>query len=223
MIKKIFRSCVKMASAAWGLWIYFCVATLITQIVLFGVLWLKGGMSEEKRHKMLAVVQGIDLADIHFQEEQRLAQERLAAGDLSNQMVNNESLKRRDQIFIKGLGQVDTVKSRLLTSRQRFELVQGRFTRRLNIKETDAIEASRKMMTQTYQVMQPKQARDQIVLMLTDHQGKGMEDVVWIINAMSKERRRKVLDQFKDPETQQYLGPIMDNIRGAESTPEAAP
>jgi len=33
----------------------------------------------------------------------------------------------------------------------------------------------------------------------------------------------KVLDQFKDPETQQYLGPIMDNIRGAESTPEAAP
>ena len=59
----------RLVQAAGSMFVYFCVATLISQAVIGGYLWFAWQPSRDAFVQMLAVAQGVDLLAIRREDE----------------------------------------------------------------------------------------------------------------------------------------------------------
>jgi hypothetical protein len=196
----------------------FSIGTVISLSVLLGMLWWKGALADERLLGMLAAVQGIKPAPptkpdvtLSADAEQPSLDQILAA-----RTEASLDLDLRESAVDKALGDLRTLESQIKTESGRLDLWKQDFDARLAKLETAATDAALLELQRTLEAIQPKQAKDQIMLMLDETASaddQPMHDVVTIMKAMPLDKRRKILGEFKAEPEIEKLAEILREIR----------
>ncbi|HEY2415852.1 MAG TPA: hypothetical protein VGI40_26665 [Pirellulaceae bacterium] len=193
------------------------IGTLITVLVIMAMLWWKGALTDERVLGMLAALQGIKpppppgLSAINVDAEQPSLDQ-----ILGSRMKAGLDLDLRESAIDKGLGDLRTIETALQNETKRLDSWKQSFDKRLSELQTAAADASLREVEQTLEVIQPKQAKDQLVKMLEEPKtatDDPMEDVVRILKAMPLDKRKKILAEFKTPDENKILSEILRVIR----------
>jgi hypothetical protein len=211
--------------AQWlgNLVIAFSIGTVISLIVVLGMLWWKGALADERILGMLAALQGIKpapqqqkvkLLDAHSEQPSldEIMQGRLRA---------SLDLDLRESAIDKSQGDLRTLEEQIKTESERLDNWKKSFDQRVAALQTAATDAALLELQRTLEAMAPKQAKDQIMKMLEDPAtatDKPMNDVVTIMKAMPLDKRRKILGAFTTPEEVAKLHAVLQEIR--RGTPE---
>jgi hypothetical protein len=187
--------------------VYFSVGTVITQLVIVGVIWWKGALTAEKRLRLLAHFQGVDVFEL-MQEEKALAateqqQERSAIQQSPLLSVRNDALGI-------GLGQVKNAETRISGERQRYDKIRDIFDARLEELESSKIQQARATVQQTLEVIDPVLAKDLIIQILSEG---GAEDATAIMVQMPADRQKKIFAEFTSPEEVRRMNDILARLR----------
>jgi len=210
----------KILNLAASLFVAFCIGTVLSIAVFVGVLWWKGGLTGDRFMSLLAALQGIDMAttaatlpvteepnDEQVSHEEIVEKRALAALDLD----------LRESAIDKSLGELRNLEALTKTERERLDLWKQSFDQRLANLENEASESSLRELQTTLEAMNPKQAKEQILIMLDgptkDRSDDPMRDVVTLFKAMPIDKRRKIVAEFKTPEETEKLAEILHEIR----------
>ena len=194
------------------------LGTLATIVIVLGMLWWKGTLSDGRLMGMLAALQGIEpqLAapapgnldpDAEQPSIDQLVQARLRT---------SLDLDLRESAIDKALGDLRALEAAIRTERSRLDGWKQDFDKRLATLETAATDTALLQLQQTLQTINPKQAKEQIMLMLKDPpttDDNPMQDVVTIMKAMPLDKQKKILGEFKDEKEIEVMAEILRQIR----------
>lgn len=201
------------------LFVALCIGTAISLAVIVGTLWWKGALADDRVLGMLAVLQGVELprpvvatvanpADDEQPSLQQILQQRLVA---------SLDLDLRESAIDKSLADLRTLESQIKTERERMDLWKQSFDQRLASLETQATDQALLAVQQTLEAMNPRQAKEQILMMLEEAAPNAIDDpvrdVVTIMKTMPLDKRKKIIGEFKTPEETEKLAEILHEIR----------
>jgi hypothetical protein len=193
------------------------VGTLISLMVIGGMLWWKGVLTDERIYGMLAALQGIrpppppKLTALDTDAEQPSFEQILNA-----RLRASLDLDLRESAIDKALGDLRTIETALKSESSRLDSWKQSFDKRLSDLQSAATEASLREVQQTLEVMPPKQSKDQLMKMLAEPKtptSDPIEEVVRILKAVQLDKRKKILQEFKTPEEIEKLHEILRVIR----------
>lgn len=211
------------------MFIYGCVATVLALVVMGVLLWTRVGLSQEKIFRMLAALYDVDLVAMELQQRQ------IAQATDREDVAYDEILRRRaetsldadlrEQAINHGLADLRQLQQDLREERRRYDLLKQSFDAELeklqNIARNDAILD----VQRTLETVKPKQAKDHLLRMLPDgfaqlplgdmesQQQRAIIDVVTIVKAMTLDKRKKILAEFRTEEEARQLAEILRLIR----------
>jgi hypothetical protein len=193
------------------------IGTLITVSVIAAMLWWKGALTDERVLGMLAALQGIKPPPPSALSALKVDSEQPSLDQiLSSRMKASLDLDLRESAIDKGLGDLRTIETALQNETKRLDSWKQSFDKRLSDLQTAAADSSLREIQQTLEVIQPKQAKEQLVKMLEETKtaiDDPMEDIVRILKAMTLDKRKKILAEFKTPEENKILSEILRVIR----------
>lgn len=189
---------------------YFCVATVIAQLILFSVLFFRGGFTPEKRFKIKAILSGVDTQQLRADELARLE----AKVDTSDRRQAYSYVSMERQQGVEGLeSRMESLRVGLSRERQRYDILRADFSERLAGQEQAAIARSREDLQKILEAMNSKLAREQLVLMMRDG---GINDVVSILDSMPDNKKRKILAEFRQPGDEDRIHELLMRLRQQE-------
>lgn len=203
--------------------LYFCVATVLAQAVVAGMLWWKGAFADDRVVAMFAALHGIhperpgeEKAATAAQEEHPHEQPSLE--EISQQrLLASLDLSLRETTLDKALLDLRTLEQQIVTENKRLEQWQDGMDQRIARAENTVLESSLLEVQQTLMVMSPKQAKEQILKMLSPGpDGKdirAMNDVVRMFKTMPLDRRKKIMGEFKTAQESEKLKDILCEMR----------
>lgn len=196
---------------------YLSVGTVITQLVIVGVIWWKGALTNEKRLLLLAYYHGVDVFEL-MKEERALA----ASAQQKQRSDNQQSplLTVRKEALGIGLGQVKNSETRISGDRQRYDKIRDIFDARLEELETAKITQARTTVQQTFEVIDPALAKDLIIQILNEG---GAEDAAAIMVQMPADRQKKIFAEFTSPEEMRRMNEILARLRDGPLDNQNAP
>jgi len=207
--------------AGMGL-LYFCVATVLAQIVLVGMLWWKGAFSDDRAVAMFAALHGIHPqspgAAAAAKGKDDHAHEQPSLEEISKQrLLTGLDLSLRETALDKSLIDLRMLESQIATENQRLQQWQEGMDKRIARAENTVLETSLLELQQTLEAISPKQAKEQILKMLgttaAEADPRAMNDVVRILKAMPLDKRKKILGEFKTAPESEKLADILREIR----------
>ena len=214
----------KLAKLPLAAFVYASVATILTQVLALGYLWMSGGLDEGKLFQVLAVVQDVDLAALQAQHD------KTTSGDDAEQVafeqiiqaraLKNLDLDLREQSLEKGLVELRTLETELKSKGARNKALEESFKVRLAELQRENQEESMGRALDTLMQMKPKQAKDQLLIILDEDTGSedagGMQDVVTLVKAMPSDKLKKIVAEFRNEEETEKLAEILRQIRLGE-------
>jgi flagellar motility protein MotE (MotC chaperone) len=201
------------------LFVAFSIGTVTSLAVLVGMLWWKGVLTDDRLLGMLAALQGIELpargsaaaVDPAADEQPSLDQ------ILQRRLVASLDLDMRETAIDKALAELRNLETQIKTENQRLDLWKLSFDRRLETLESQTTDEALLQLQRTIEAMHPKQAKDQILIILNQPPTKPdddpMRDVVTILKTMPIDKQRKIVGEFKSPEEADKLAEILRQIR----------
>jgi len=203
--------------------LYFCVATVLAQAVVVGMLWWKGAFADDRVVAMFAALHGIHpekpgddktattAKDGHAREQPSLE-------EISKQrLLASLDLSLRETTLDKALMDLRTLEQQIVTENKRLEQWQDGMDQRIARAENTVLESSLLEVQQTLMVMSPKQAKEQILkMLLSEPDGndvRAMNDVVRMFKAMPLDRRKKIMGEFKTAQESEKLKDILSEMR----------
>jgi hypothetical protein len=205
-----------------GAVVYFCIATLMAQAVGLGVLWWRGTLNHDNWYRVLAVVQGVDVEAIRdeLEKNRQPADDRQVSFDeiTKARLAKSLTLDLREQSIAAGLGDLLALQAEVRTERERLDGIVSGFEQRLKRMEQAATDSALQEVQRTLETIQPAQAKEQILMILDEAGGgeQGMNDVVAMIRAMSLDKRKKILGEFKSKTEVEKLHEILQRLRAGE-------
>jgi len=202
----------------------FSVGTVISLAIVLGMLWWKGALGDQRLLGMLAALQGVKPAPpvltavaLDPDAEQPSLDQVLQA-----RLRSSLDLDLRESAIDKSLGDLRTLETQIRAESKRLDQWKSSFDKRVADLQTAATDAALLELQRTLEVINPKQAKDQIMTMLKDPAtatDKPMDDLITILKAMPLDKRRKILAAFTTPEEVKKLAEILREIRrGAPDT-----
>ena len=208
------------AALSWisALLVALSIGTAISLVVLLAMLWWKGALTDERWLDMLSALQGIKppppasitASNVNAQQASldQILQARLRA---------SLDLDLRESAIDKSLGDLRTIETQLRSESIRLDDWKKSFDKRLADLQTAATDASLQEVQRTFEVMAPKQAKEQIMRMLeptAPGSDSAMQDIVTILKAMPLDKRKKILGEFSKSELEiEKLAEILREIR----------
>lgn len=196
----------------------FCIATIVAQSIILGMMALKGNFRSETLTQALAVINGIDVTgeqverafqnarDLPVPSHQEVLQERARMSvELQNQL---NAIQREKE-------SVTQLLSELKSRTAEFDRRRQDFFTKVDRMEQKLVEESLQNVQRTIEELSPEQAKDQLIRMLTVDR---MDDVVAIIKVMDPAKRRKVLGEFADREESDKLHQMLMRMLAGEPT-----
>ena len=201
--------------------LYFCVATVLAQIVVVAMLWWKGAFSDDRVVAMFAALHGI-----HPQtpgssktavDEKDHPREQASLDEISKKrLLASLDLSLRETTLDKSLVDLRTLQQEVATDIQRINLWKDGMDKKIAEAEGSILDARMLELQQTLMAMNPKQAKEQLLKQLeTSPTGQpgAMSDVVKILLGMPLDKRKKILGEFKTPQESEKLADILREIR----------
>jgi hypothetical protein len=204
------------------LFVYLCVGTVLTGLILAGYALNKGYLNKEKITKIIAVAQGTDTAsadatalstDIAKPAE---TTEQTSIDEIENRRsVQSRDLELREQSLHSGLDQLRFEQRKMLDEKKTYDSLKTNFEKQLAELQTGAQATGRENIRLIWENIKPKQAKEQILQMIAAGE---QADVVAIMSAMPIAKRAKIIGEFKTDEESKKLEELLRLIR--EGVPE---
>ncbi len=206
MIGRLFNL---LAAAA----VYFCVATLLAQIGIVSVLWYRGHLTPQRTWEVLGTIYGLDSAAAKALQETRDEREIQVAYEdiLQRRVLASLDLDLRDTALNNAAMELANQRARLEDDRKKYTLLLNDFEQRLEQLHKGAADRAIKDVQQTLESMRPEQAKAQILLMMDD---KRLDDVVTLLKSMSRDVRKRILNEFQDDEKQRLYDVLKQILSG---------
>ena len=205
---------------AWlsHLFVALCIGTAISLAIVLGMLWWKGALTDQRLLGMLAALEGIKPAP---PPQSAVALDPAAEQPSLDQIMQARlraslDLDLRESAVDKSLGDLRTLETQIRAESKRLDQWKSSFDQRVSQLQTAATDAALLELQRTLEVIDPKQAKDQIMTMLKDPvtaADKPMDDLITVLKAMPLDKRRKIFAQFKTPEEQKKMAEILREIR----------
>ena len=214
----------KLIDLLSALFVYFCIATVLTTGVIVGVLCQQGYLQAEKVVEILAVMHGLPPQSGSGGE----------SGNVTNQpskIQPIEKIKRehrlqsldlalREQAVEKGLRRIDAIREEVKGASKRYEIKRTALLNRIGQMELEAQQDALLHTRAALENMKPAQQKMMIEKMIDTAPNQGLEDAVAIIRAMPAELQRKLHVEFKTdrPQDNETLFKILREIRSGKPT-----
>lgn len=200
----------------WKIAASFCIATVLTQLLVVGVLAGKGNLNGDAVIKMIALANGIDISGDRLKKV-------LQDAETTEAPSFEEVLEQRAE---KGLDQeirlnsqanyyshIQAMYSDLQEEVRRFDERRDSFNKMLADLEKGIHDEGLRQVQRTLESLPPEQAKTQILM---TYESGEVDTVVNIVQAMSPEKRKKILEEFKDPDEAKKLHEILTRIAEGE-------
>jgi hypothetical protein len=195
----------------------FCVATILTQAILFVLLTIRGTINGDSITRIIALVNGIDISGDRLQEvfsrqqdmEQPDFDEILEArreGSLDSELRERSLQVMKDEVV--------KMQAELAAEQSRFDERRVAFETRLEEIRKGAQEEGVKQVQRSLQTLDPAQAKN---LLLRIYEDERIDDVVNIIQAMPSEKQKDIMGEFVTADELDKLHEI--NRRRLDGTP----
>ena len=204
----------RMAGAFFA---YLCVATVLAQVVVVAMFANSGTFSKDRFYSLMALVYGIDEQAIRDEIEKKDVPEQDREEPDMQQIVDERAQRHlaldfRLQALDTGIENLRNMQSSLMEERRRYDQLKQGFDQRLKALEDGVLDDAILEVQRTLEALDPRQAKDQILMML-ERDDNSMIDVVKIIKAMSTDKRKKIMGEFRSEAEQEKLADILDEIR----------
>jgi len=204
----------RLLNAAWTTAVYFCVATLISQVFIAAYIWFAWGMDSSRLPRVVAVARGIDLvaADQEIDKQaEKVGPEQVSYEQiLEVRAVDVRYLELREEALANGLAQLGFEQRKLGEEGKRFAQQRKTFDTQLASLNTGAKAQGLDENRRTLETIKPKQAKEQLMLMLDKDE---LDKVVVLLAGMSDSKRAKIAGEFKTAEEAEKLSDILKRIR----------
>ena len=194
--------------------VYFCVATLIAQVILLGYLGFRWQLDRGKLVQILAIAQDIDLFALRDEAEGRrdeIPPEQVSSEEIIEaRAVKFRNLELQEQALKNAQDQIRLGRNKLAAELKQYKQTNGQFAAELVALREGAVREGRDEVRLMLQDMKAKQAKEQLVEMLEKGE---MDEVVVLLVGMSGANRKKILGEFKTTEEAEKLGEILRIIR----------
>ena len=210
----------KIVRLLGALGIAFCIGTTISLVVVGAMLWTKGVLGRDRLMGLVAALNGIetrrDAAPAEGAEKPN--GEQVSFDEvMKRRLLASLDLDLRESAVDKSLGDLRNLESQIKSENLRLDQWKVSFDKRLQELETKAADTALLEIQQTLEVMNPKQAKDQIVRVLEEpplnDTDQPLHDVVTILKTMPLDKRKKILTEFKTPKEIETLAVILREIR----------
>jgi len=210
MIAGLFR-------ALTALFVYFCVATVLSLTLIVGYLVAVRGLDAEKLTQISAVLQGIDLAglaekpgpaEVKPSEEQASYEAVIAA-----RAVKLRDIELRLVSLRQGLNRLESDRLALSEEKSRFDRDRTTFDERLAELQESATSEGENDVRSILESVKPKQAKELILQMV---EAGEMPAVVNMISQMPVTKQAKIVSEFRTPEESEKLQAILRQIQLGE-------
>ncbi len=198
----------KLAKAFAG----FCVATVITQIILFVYVVSRGDMNGDSITKIVALMNGIDITGNRLQQIVRQSEDREQPDFdeiLEARKLDSYDMQLRLESQQAFRDELSTKLAELRTERDRFDERLTSFRRELEEIREGVQKKGLQDVQRTLQSLDAEQAKEQLLMMYDD---KRIDDVVTIIQAMSSSARKDILAEFDQKGEADKLADILRRI-----------
>lgn len=194
----------------------FCVATVITQLVVAGALAARGTFTGETALKMMALVNGIDISGDHLQRviENAEASEAPSFEEVLEQraaMGLDIDLRLQSQTHF--YDHLQTMLRQLKEREQRFDVRREAFNKKLDDIEKGIRDEGMLELQRTLEVLDPELAKAQLEMAFDDGE---IDTVVNIVQAMPPDKRKKILGEFVGADENKKLYEILRRIGEGE-------
>ena len=201
-----------MISKMLGAFGAFCVATVLTQFILFGYFLTRGSVNGDTATKVVALLNGIDITGNRLQQIMRAGEDR-EQPDFDDIL---EARKMESFDMDIRLRSQKGYRDELATMLAEIKAEGSRLDERLTDfrADMDEISTSAKKkgiqdVQRTLQSLDPAQAKEQLLIMYDDER---IDDVVTIVKAMSSEKRSSILGEFVGDKEAEKLAEILRRI-----------
>ncbi len=190
----------------------FCVATVLTQVILTGYFASRGALTAESMSKLLALMNGIDITGKKLQQilresaggEQPDFDEILEARKMQSYDMD---LRLRSQQEFRD--EISSMLAELREERDRFDERLVSFRNELQELRQGAQKEGLQDVQRTLQSLDPDQAKQQLMIMYDDER---IDEVVTIVQAMSTDKRKDILAEFVSKDEEDKLAEILRRI-----------
>jgi hypothetical protein len=209
---------------SWGqrlgaMGVFFCVATVLAEAGLILVLQQRGVLNAQTAHHLLTVAYDVPVRDI-YEEMARKAQpvkkEMVSFTEVQEaRMLSMLDLDLREMATDKGLLDVRELAVLLDQEKGRYSVVKDRFDQDWRNLQQGATDTALRSLQHKIESLQPKAAKDQLLRILDSPDlppETALNQVVTIFKNMAIDKRKKIVEEFKDRDTQR-LQDILRQIR----------
>lgn len=190
----------------------FCIATVITQMIMFGYVLSRGDVNADTGTKIIALLNGIDITGDRLKEIVRQGEDREQPDFdeiLEARKLDSYDMELRLQSQSAFRDELSTKLAELRTERDRFDERLASFRRELEEIREGAQRKGLQDVQRTLQSLDAGQAKEQLLMMYDD---KRIDDVVTIIQAMPTEKRKDILAEFVQKGEADKLADILRRI-----------
>ncbi len=195
----------------------FSVATVITQMILFGYFLTRGTINGDTATQVVALMNGIDISGNRLQQILRQSEDREQPDfddilDARKMESLDMDMRLRSQNEFRD--ELSKMLADLRIQRERFDDRRKSFDERLEEIKQGAQEEGIMELQRILQSLDAVQAKEQLLTMYDDER---IDDVVNIVQAMSTEKRKDILAEFVSKDETVKLADILRRI--GEGTP----
>ena len=194
----------------------FCVATVIAQLLVLGMIALRGNLHGETMTKAIALFNGIDISGAQLQKALSNARNvPVPTYDevLAQRAQQNLNLEMRERSVRASIDQLAGMQTKLQQEQETFDRRKEAFYSLLDEMSKKGKQENLGEVQRTLEALAPEQAKALLVDMLEDQQ---MQDVVGIIKGMALDKRKKILGEFTSEKEITYVADILDQLRQGE-------
>ena len=193
--------------------VYFCIATVIAQGVVLGVLWSNGYLDSARLAQATAALYGIDLVELSTEVTEQLpgGTEQPSLEQIAEQRaLVFKHLDLREQAIRQGRDNLSFVKRQLQKDLNELKNVRQQFKTELDALETQTVEEGDNKVRRIFENVEPKQAKQLMIQMIDDNE---LEEVVRMYAAMPPARQAEIAAEFKDDVDTKKLTEILRLVR----------
>ncbi|WP_153559082.1 hypothetical protein [Roseimaritima sediminicola] len=193
-----------------------CVATVLTQGLVAGVLASRGTLNAQTLTQIVALMNGIDITGRRLQMviDQASGTEQPDFSEILEARVHKSlDMDLRLEAQKRYSRELEEKLAELQAEQERFDVRRAEFFEKLDEVRSGVQTEGMQELTRTLQALAPEQAKDQLLRMMDDGR---IEDVVNIVQATPLDKRTDILAEFVSEAESKQLEEILRRIGEGE-------
>jgi hypothetical protein len=198
----------------------FCVATVLTQMILLAVFLVRGSVNTETGTKIVALLNGIDISGNRLQQILRESQDREQPDFdeiLEARKLKSYDMDMRLRSEREFRDELSAMQAEVSDERARLDERLASFQRELEEIRQGVEKEGLREVQRMLQSLDAAQAKEHLLIMYDDER---IDDVVTIVQAMSTDKRKDILAEFVTKDEADKLAEILRRI--SEGMPTSA-